>query len=190
MAADAVAVLAHCSARPTSRCSGARRNGTTGDLLARWEQHASFAGNGFVARRPGGLRIMRPDWTGVVMSGEEGDLDSEVVGYIYWQGGIGRGVQSRSYRRTWPTSPRSPTPYHPGGGMSWLTPVVREVMGDAAATDHKLAFFENAATPNLAVKLSEKLPRMISHSSSRRCGRTIAASRTHGRRSTSAAALT
>ncbi|MCP5157745.1 MAG: hypothetical protein H6983_26470 [Ectothiorhodospiraceae bacterium] len=86
------------------------RNGTTGDLLARWEQHASFAGNGFVARRPGGLRIMRPDWTGVVMSGEEGDLDSEVIGYIYWQGGIEKGVQSRSYPRTWPTSPRSPTP--------------------------------------------------------------------------------
>ena len=83
-----------------------------------------------------------------------------------------------------------PDPYHPENGMSWLTPVVREVMGDAAATDHKLAFFENAATPNLAVKLSEKLPRMISHSSSRRCGRTIAESRTHGRRSTSAAALT
>jgi hypothetical protein len=36
--------------------------------------------------------------------------------------------------------------------MSWLTPVIREVMADKAATDHKLQFFENGATPNLIVK--------------------------------------
>ncbi|MCB0993649.1 MAG: phage portal protein [Acidimicrobiales bacterium] len=134
------------------------RNGTTGDLLARWEQHASFAGNGFVARRPGGLRIMRPDWTGVVMSGEEGDLDSEVIGYIYWQGGIEKGRPITLLPEDVAHFAPIPDPLSPWRGMSWLTPVVREVMGDAAATDHKLAFFENAATPNLAVKLSEKLP--------------------------------
>jgi hypothetical protein len=38
-------------------------------------------------------------------------------------------------------------------GMSWLTPIVREVMADKAATEHKLKFFENGATPNLVVKL-------------------------------------
>ncbi|HSE45414.1 MAG TPA: phage portal protein, partial [Gemmatimonadales bacterium] len=38
-------------------------------------------------------------------------------------------------------------------GMSWITPAIREVMGDKAATEHKLKFFENGATPNLAVKL-------------------------------------
>jgi phage portal protein BeeE len=37
-------------------------------------------------------------------------------------------------------------------GMSWLTPVIREIMGDKAATEHKLKFFENGATPNLVVK--------------------------------------
>jgi phage portal protein BeeE len=37
--------------------------------------------------------------------------------------------------------------------MSWITPIVREVMADKAATDHKLSFFENGATPNLVVKL-------------------------------------
>jgi phage portal protein BeeE len=39
--------------------------------------------------------------------------------------------------------------------MSWLTPVVREVMGDLAYTRHKLSFIDNAATPNLAVTLKE-----------------------------------
>jgi phage portal protein BeeE len=36
-------------------------------------------------------------------------------------------------------------------GMSWLTPVIREIMGDNAATNHKLTYFEKGATPNLAV---------------------------------------
>jgi phage portal protein BeeE len=37
--------------------------------------------------------------------------------------------------------------------MSWLTPIVREVMSDSAATSHKLQFFENGATINLAITL-------------------------------------
>jgi phage portal protein BeeE len=37
-------------------------------------------------------------------------------------------------------------------GMSWLTPVIREVMSDKALTDHKLSFTERGATPNMVVK--------------------------------------
>jgi hypothetical protein len=37
-------------------------------------------------------------------------------------------------------------------GMSWLTPVIREIQADNASTDHKLKYFTNAATPNLAIK--------------------------------------
>ena len=33
-------------------------------------------------------------------------------------------------------------------GMSWLQPLVREILSDQAATLHKQRFFENAATPN------------------------------------------
>jgi hypothetical protein len=40
-------------------------------------------------------------------------------------------------------------------GMSWLTPIVREIMADGAATTHKLKFFENGATPNLVVTLGD-----------------------------------
>jgi phage portal protein BeeE len=39
--------------------------------------------------------------------------------------------------------------------MSWLTPVIREVMADGAATTHKERFFNNAATPNMVVKVPE-----------------------------------
>ncbi len=132
-------------------------NGTTGDLLGRMEQHASFAGNAFVARRPKGLRVMRPDWTGVVMSGEDGDLDAEVIAYLYWQGGTGANRPITLLPEDVAHFAPIPDPLSPWRGMSWITPVVREVMADGAATDHKLAFFENAATPNLAVKLSDKL---------------------------------
>jgi hypothetical protein len=41
--------------------------------------------------------------------------------------------------------------------MSWLTPVLREIMADTQATKHKLKFFENAATPNLAVSLPKEI---------------------------------
>jgi hypothetical protein len=36
-------------------------------------------------------------------------------------------------------------------GMSWLTPVVREVLGDKAMVEHKLKFFEQGATPNMVI---------------------------------------
>jgi phage portal protein BeeE len=48
----------------------------------------------------------------------------------------------------------TPDPEAQFRGMSWLTPIVREVMADKAATQHKLKFFENAATPNMVVKLN------------------------------------
>src|SRR5439155_2794947 len=42
-------------------------------------------------------------------------------------------------------------------GMSWLTPIVREVMGDSAATTHKLKFFEQGGTPNMVVSLDASI---------------------------------
>jgi phage portal protein BeeE len=37
-------------------------------------------------------------------------------------------------------------------GMSWLTPAIREMQGDRLASEHKIRFFEQGATPNLVVK--------------------------------------
>jgi phage portal protein BeeE len=39
-----------------------------------------------------------------------------------------------------------------GIGMSWLTPAIRDIQSDKAATEHKVRFFTNGATPNLVVK--------------------------------------
>lgn len=132
--------------------------GTTGDLLAKMLEHADFGGNAYVTRRKGALRLMEP-WNVSIVLGSESDdvtaidLDADFLGIIYFPGGKGSG------RAPIPL-PRSevahfapiPDPMARYRGMSWMTPVVREVMGDAAANVHKLQFFQNAGTPNLVVK--------------------------------------
>jgi phage portal protein BeeE len=74
-------------------------------------------------------------------------------------------------------------------GISLLTAGLREVLADNAATSHKLAFFENAATPNLALKF----PADDDQGQGARVDRALragarAARRTRSRRSTSAPA--
>jgi len=66
-------------------------NGTTADLFARMEQHASIAGNSFVRRAGGTLIVLRPDWVDIVsVEVVEGDdlagrpqIHREVIGYLY-----------------------------------------------------------------------------------------------------------
>jgi hypothetical protein len=129
--------------------------------LTRMEWHAGVAGNSFVTNyTPGRLRVLRPDWVAIVYGSQrEPDdpahaLDGEVLGYVYQNGGIA------SYG-TDPTmlSPVDvahwspiPDPLNAGIGMSWITPAIREIQGDVLATEHKIRFFENSATPNLVVK--------------------------------------
>jgi hypothetical protein len=142
--------------------------GTTGDLLGRMGLDADFAGNAFVARRVGQLQLLRPDWITLVYGShtkpdvEMWDLDSELVGYVYQPGGPGSGKEPI------PLSPFEvahfapmPDPLAPHRGMSWLTPVVREVLADSAATSHKLQFFEHAATPNMVVKLDANMTKDV-----------------------------
>jgi phage portal protein BeeE len=81
-------------------------------------------------------------------------LDGELIGYGYCNGGIAQGrnrLQSLTPDEVAHWSP-IPDPEHAGIGMSWITAAVREIQGDRAATDHKLRFFENGATPNMVVK--------------------------------------
>jgi hypothetical protein len=138
-------------------------NGTTGDLLARMIQDADVAGNFYAARRPGGrVKRMRPDWVTIVLGSETDEeydpngIDADVIGYLYKPGG----PMSRS--EPVPLLPSEvvhfapiPDPLARFRGMSWLTPVVREIMADGAATSHKLKFFENGATPNMVVSLKD-----------------------------------
>lgn len=135
--------------------------GTTGDLLSRMEQDSSLAGNSFTARRAGGrLARLRPDWVEIIIGSTRSDdvaawdVDAEVVGYKYTPGGKNSGNEPEFFLADEVAHYAPiPDPEAQFRGMSWLQPIVREIMADKATTDHKLAFLENGATPNLLVKL-------------------------------------
>jgi phage portal protein BeeE len=131
-------------------------NGTTGELLARMEQDVSLAGNFYAVNEGDRLRRLRPDWVEIVLTAPPSEATrSDVAGYHYRPGGSGDG-EIFLPERVCHWSP-IPDPIAQYRGMSWLAPVVRELQADGAATDHKLNFFRNAATPNLAVSLKEGL---------------------------------
>lgn len=131
--------------------------GTTSDLLARMEIHASVAGCAYVIRpRPDRLSMMRPDRVTIVM-GSQTDAedpseapDAEIVGFVH--------TTSRG-KMTVFTDPNQvayyapiPDPDYRFLGMSWISPVLRDLQADGLATEHKARFFSNAATPNIAIR--------------------------------------
>lgn len=132
-------------------------NGSTGDLLARMEQDASLSGNFYAVREGRRLRRLRPDWVTIILTAPPAEaVASDVAGYLYRPGGYGSSQDPAVYLPEeichWAPIPDPDAMYR---GMSWLTPVVKEVQADKSATDHKLSFFRNAATPNIAVSLAE-----------------------------------
>jgi len=140
-------------------------NGTTADLIARMEQHASIAGNAFVRRAPDSLVVMRPDWVDIVSVEYVEGYDNnnhplthrEVVGYLYSHGGIGIGdpvfYKAADVCHWTPI----PDPLATWRGMSWMTPVLREINADTAMTQHRQVFFDNAATPAMLLRYQQKL---------------------------------
>ncbi len=134
---------------------------TTGDLLAGMLQHADLGGNAFITNRYGGMRLLRPDWVTMVVGSQSDpnvaawDPQADVLGYIYEPGGPRSGRDPVRFDADEVAHFKPiPDPEAQFRGMSWLTPLVREIMADKAATDHKLAFFEKGATPNLVVKFA------------------------------------
>lgn len=139
--------------------------GGSGELLSRMDATATGAGNWYAtladdegrfgreARGPS-LRVvvMRPDWVTIMLgsqSGEPNALDSKIVGYLYEPRGSGTGLKlepilllANEVAHYAPI----PDPEARYRGMSWLTPILREVSADKSATKHKMKFFENSAT--------------------------------------------
>ncbi len=127
---------------------------TTGDLAVRMIQDADIAGNFYAVRRGDRLWRRRPDKVCIVLSGDPCEEEfPQVVGFTYYPRGVSEGNDFITYMPNemvhW--TPK-PDPMHEYRGMSWLTPILREISSDSAATDHKLEFFGNAATPNMVVK--------------------------------------
>lgn len=132
------------------------KGGTTAGLLARMELDVSSAGNAYV-RRTSKMQLnrLRPNLVTVVLGSQEDAAnpsqagDVEVAGYLYEPpGGRMIALLPEDVAHYAPI----PDPYFNFLGMSWITPVMRELQADGLATEHKARFFENAATPNLAIK--------------------------------------
>jgi phage portal protein BeeE len=144
------------------------QGGTTQDLLSRMIQDADLAGNFYgiqdtpLARlgvSDGSAEIvrLRPDWTEVVLEQRKfrgGTLGFRKIGYLYWEGGrsAGRDPLPLMADEVAHFAPL-PDPLATFRGMSWLTPVLREIQSDGLMMRHKKKFFENAATPNVIVRM-------------------------------------
>lgn len=130
--------------------------GTTQDLLAQMIQDADLAGNSYWTVVDGELVRLRPDWVDIIL--EPRLLRGQQVGwrrfaYVYTEGGPHSG-NDRVALLPGEVAHFAPTPdplavYR---GMSWLTPVIREIQNDGLMAKHQRKFFENGATPNMVVK--------------------------------------
>lgn len=131
--------------------------GTTGDLAARMIQDADFAGNAYLTEMGGRVHRLRPDHVWIVLGSDldpdDPDLamDSHVVGYIHEPPGGKVRPRVLLPERVAHFAP-NPDPEAGYRGMSWLTPVLREIRADGSAEQHKLNFFRNGATPNMVLK--------------------------------------
>jgi hypothetical protein len=129
-------------------------NGTMGDLLGRMIQDADLAGNFYAVREGRRLRRLRPDWVEIILTAAPDEaVESDVAGYLYRPGGSGDPVLYLPEQIVhWAPIPDPEAQYR---GMSWITPVVREVLGDKYITEHKNKFFTNGATLQTVISLKE-----------------------------------
>jgi phage portal protein BeeE len=133
--------------------------GTTQDMLARMILDVDLAGNSYWARVGDELVRLRPDWVGIVLEPRrvrDATVGYRRLGYIYEEGGL-------TYSRD--SNPATfladevahfapyPDPLATYRGMSWLTPVLRELANDKLMSTHQQKYFENGATPNMVVSL-------------------------------------
>jgi len=140
-------------------------NGTTQDLLARMIQDADLAGNSYITydAEADELVRLRPDWMTIVLEPRiirggvlergGGQIGWRKIGFMYTEQGFGADfepvfLEPNEVVHYMPI----PDPLSNYRGMSWLTPILREIRGDHAMTRHHLKFFDNGATPNMIVK--------------------------------------
>jgi phage portal protein BeeE len=137
--------------------------GTTQDLLMKMELDATLAGNSYWLRYGKELVRLRPDWVQIILgpriiNGHQ--VGVEKLGYAYWEGGPQKGQDPALFRATEVAHyAPMPDPLATYRGMSWITPIIPQIIGDKEMTRHKNAFFANAATPQLSVSMDKAVSR-------------------------------
>lgn len=152
-----------------------RRNGKPGDIFSlpsldvlnndpqinKWMIiDNDLAGNFYGYRDQGQVTRLRPDWVQLAYDKPLDRWDARVEGILYYEGGpLGKSPDQAI--RFFPEDVihwyDRPDPDRRGLGMSWITPIARDVAADNAAVTHKLKFFENGATPNLVFKFPDQI---------------------------------
>ena len=147
--------------------------GTTQDLLARMLLEADLAGNSYWYGDTSLARLgtkspntelvrLRPDWVQIVGTPRYptkaaarggGQVGWIKKGYLYTEGGLGSQNDGVAFTvdEVAHFAPL-PDPLAAFTGMSWLTPIIREIQADQAMTRHQRKFFDNGATPNMIIK--------------------------------------
>jgi len=129
--------------------------GTTQDLLIRMIQDADLAGNSYWTAQDGELIRLRPDWVDIVLEPRRfrgGILGYRKIGYLYSEGGYGVGDAVPLLPDEVAHFAPQQDPLATYRGMSWITPVIRELLNDKLMGRHQAKFFENGATPNMIIK--------------------------------------
>ena len=137
--------------------------GTTQDLLARMIQDADLAGNSYWVRQGDELVRLRPDWVQIIGTPRTmdnargtrgvGQVGWEKKGYLYTEGGPASQNEGVPFtvEEVAHFAP-IPDPLAVFTGMSWLTPILREIQADHAMTRHQRKFFDRGATVNMIIK--------------------------------------
>lgn len=134
------------------------QNGTTGDLATRMITDADTKG-AFYGVRHGDLIYRRdPTKMSVVLSGNPAEDEFvDVMGYIYRPDGKRGPAFSYTPSEVCHWTPTLDPDAHFPKGISWITPILREIRSDNAATDAKAKLFANGMTPNMVVKFPESV---------------------------------
>lgn len=133
--------------------------GTTGDLLTRMLLEADMAGNSYWTIADGEIANLRPDWVEIALAERTNRMGQCIgykrVGYHYYHGGKIRQDQESVFFMADEVCHFAPYPDPAASyrGMSWMTPVIREIQADRLATEHKAKFFENAAPQPLTARV-------------------------------------
>lgn len=140
-----------------------------GMLHARALLDADTAGSGYLVRPQGEEVIrLRPDWCDLVLEprflsagagGRQRQVGYRKVGLFYFEGGNRSEDPAVFLPDEFAHYAPMPDPLASYRGMSWLTPVLREIAGDKLATEHGISFLERGATPNMVIKLPRETTR-------------------------------
>lgn len=146
--------------------------GTTQDLLSRMINDADLGGNSYWYRDTPLARLgsndpntelvrMRPDWVDIVVEPRMvrggvaeiggGHLGYRKLGYLYTERSCDADPVAFLADEVVHFAP-IPDPTANFRGMSWLTPILREIQADQAMTRHQRRFFDNGATVNMVIK--------------------------------------